>query len=253
MSDPFVKRMRLDACLVDRGLSTTRSRARDAILRGHVRVDGRVETKASLGVATNAVVTIDDPAQHYVSRAALKLKAGLDRFGVVANGRTALDVGASTGGFTQVLVENGAAHVVAIDVGHGQMHPTLVGHPKITVVEGLNARDLTRDDLAGHAITLVVCDVSFISLTLALPPALALAEHGAEGVFLIKPQFEAGREAIGKGGLLRDPREADMVCETLREWLDQQPGWQAAGLIESPIAGGDGNREFLLFGRKAVF
>ncbi|MCE7028568.1 TlyA family RNA methyltransferase [Jiella avicenniae] len=250
MADIRSNRPRLDACLVERGLVQTRSRARDAIQRGHVRVDGRVETKASFAVEADAEISVDDPAQAYVSRAALKLKAGLDRFGIDARRRTALDIGASTGGFTQLLLERGAAHVVAIDVGHGQMHPAIAADSRVGAVEGLNARELTREDIDGRTFDLLVADVSFISLTLVLPPALELAEPGTDAVFLVKPQFEAGREAIGKGGLLRDPETAFAVAERLRDWLGAQPGWQAPGLIDSPIAGGDGNREFLLNGRK---
>lgn len=252
MSGPASHRTRLDASLVERGLVATRSRARDAILRGHVSVDGRIETKASLAVGADQQVTVNDPAGGYVSRAALKLAAGLDHFGIDPQGRMALDIGASTGGFTQLLLERGAAHVLAIDVGHGQMHPTVAADPRVTLHEGLNARELTRAELGGRAINLVVSDVSFISLTLALPPALALAEPGAEGIFLVKPQFEAGREAIGKGGLLRNPGEAEAIAARLFDWLGAQTGWQPLGLIPSPIAGGDGNREFLLHGRKTT-
>ena len=251
MSEPDPNRLRLDTCLLERGLVASRSRARDAILRGHVRVDGTVVTRASAIVTSEAAIAIDDPAQAYVSRAALKLKHALDVFGVDPAGKTALDIGASTGGFTQTLLEAGALHVLAIDVGHGQMHPAIAADRRVTAIEGLNARDLTADDLGGRRIDLLVADVSFISLTLALPPALALAEAGAEGIFLVKPQFEAGREAVGKGGMLREPGEAPAVAERLRLWLDIQPGWHAGNLIDSPIAGGDGNREFLLNGRKA--
>ncbi|ORE91448.1 TlyA family RNA methyltransferase [Aurantimonas sp. 22II-16-19i] len=251
MAEHIESRIRLDACLVERGLSPTRSRARDAIQRGHVRVEGRVETKASLAVDPGAAIAIDDPAQAYVSRAALKLKAGLDGFGANPAGRSALDVGASTGGFTQLLLERGAAHVLAIDVGHDQMNPVIAADPRVSCIEGLNAREMTREDLFGRSFDFLVADVSFISLTLALPPALELAEPGTEAVLLVKPQFEAGREAIGKGGLLRDPSQAETVAARLRDWLDAQPGWQALELIDSPILGGDGNREFLLHGRKA--
>ena len=251
MTEISPDRLRLDACLVDRGLMQTRSRARDAIQRGHVRVDGKVETKASLAVDMNVAISVDDPAQAYVSRAALKLKAGLDRFGVDPHGRSALDIGASTGGFTQLLIERGASHVVAVDVGHGQMNPAIAADSRVTSIEGLNAREMTRDDIGGRAFDLLVADVSFISLMLALPPALELAEPGTEAVFLVKPQFEAGREAIGKGGLLRDPATAEAVAGRVRDWLHEQPGWQALDLIDSPITGGDGNREFLLHGRKA--
>ncbi len=243
-------RSRLDELLVRRGLFATRSRARDAIERGTVTVGGRPATKPGLAVAEGVAIAVDDPARGYVSRAALKLNAGLDAFSIDPAGRTALDIGASTGGFTQVLLERGASHVIALDVGHGQIDPGLRSDPRVTAIEGLNARDLHEEHLGGLRPDLLVGDVSFISLTLALPPALGLAAPGAAGVFLVKPQFEAGREAIGKGGLLHDPQEAPRVAERLRLWLDVYPGWRATGLIASPIEGGDGNREFLLAGTK---
>ena len=243
-------RQRLDDLLVARGLFASRSRAADAVRRGTVSVDGAAVSKPGQSVAADVAVAVADPARGYVSRAALKLIAGLDRFGFDVRGRQALDVGASAGGFTQVLLERGAAHVTALDVGHGQLHAGLAAEPRVTSIEGLNARDLTAADLGGRVPDLVVCDVSFISLKLALPPALALAASGAAAVLLVKPQFEAGRRAIGKGGLLRDPAEAEKVAENLRGWLDGLPGWRALGLRPSPIEGGDGNREFLLGGVK---
>jgi len=243
-------RLRLDELLVRRGLYATRSRARDAVERGAVSVAGTVAAKPGQFVAPESSITVDDPAAAYVSRAALKLVAGLDHFGFDPAGVHALDIGASTGGFTQVLLERGAAHVVALDVGHGQLDASLRADPRVTVIEGLNARDLATGHLAGKSPDFLVSDVSFISLTLALPPALALATSGARGVFLVKPQFEAGREAIGKGGILKDPAEGPHVAERLRLWLDAQPGWRALGLCDSPIEGGDGNREFLLAGVK---
>ncbi|MEZ5804106.1 MAG: TlyA family RNA methyltransferase [Rhizobiaceae bacterium] len=243
------RRQRLDELLVSRGDFATRSRARDAIGRGTVTVDGRVAAKPGQPVAQDAAIVIDDPARRYVSRAALKLIAGLNRFGFDPAGCEALDIGASTGGFTQVLLERGAAHVTAVDVGHGQLAPELAADPRVTALEGLNARDLDLPHLRA-APGFLVSDVSFISLKLALPPALALAAPGAKGLFLVKPQFEAGREAIGKGGLLRDPDDAARVAEDLRLWLDAVSGWRAIGLTPSPIDGGDGNREFLLAGVK---
>lgn len=243
-------RVRLDELLVSRGLYATRSRARDAIDRGAVTVDGATVSKPGHAVLASSEIGIDDPAAGYVSRAALKLIAGLDHFGLDPKGCEALDIGASTGGFTQVLLERGAAHVTAIDVGHGQFDPSLRNDPRVTVVEGLNARDLSAADLSDKSPDFLVCDVSFISLTLALPPALALAAPGAKGVFLVKPQFEAGREAIGKGGILKDPADGPRVAERLRAWLDAFPGWRALGVCPSPVAGGDGNREFLLAGIK---
>jgi 23S rRNA (cytidine1920-2'-O)/16S rRNA (cytidine1409-2'-O)-methyltransferase len=242
------QRSRLDEHLVAAGLYASRSRARDAIGRGAVRIDGAVAVKAGQPVSPASDISIDDPAIGYVSRAALKLIAGLDAFGFDPSGRAALDVGASTGGFTQVLMERGADHVIAVDVGHGQLHASLASDPRVSNLEGLNARELSRAHLGGHAIGAVVSDVSFISLKLALPPALALAAPGAFAVALVKPQFEAGRAAIGKGGLLRDPTQGPVIAADLAAWLDEQPGWNAVGPIASPIEGQDGNHEFLIGG-----
>ncbi len=245
-------RKRLDEVLVARGFFASRSRARDAILRGTVRIDGVVASKPGQPVAPDCALAVDDPAARYVSRAALKLVHGLDHFGIDPSGRVALDIGASTGGFTQVLLGRGAEHVVAIDVGHGQLVETIASDERVTAIEGLNARDLTRGDLAGHRPTLIVCDVSFISLKLALPPALDLAEPGAEGVFLIKPQFEAGRGALASGGILRDAGEGERIAADLAQWLAGRPGWSVLGVEPSPIEGGDGNREYLMAGRKSI-
>lgn len=244
------KNLRLDQLLVELGLFATRSRARDAIQRGTVKVDGKPVTKPGQTVPRAAKISVDDPASAYVSRAALKLIAALDHFDRDVKGRTALDIGASTGGFTQVLLERGAAHVLAIDVGHDQLHETLRADPRVTNKEGLNARALELSHLDGREIDCVVSDVSFISLKLALPPALAFAQKGAICALLVKPQFEAGREAIGKGGILRDPKDGERIAEELRSWLETQAGWRALGLCPSPIEGGDGNREYLLAGKK---
>ncbi|WP_027164652.1 TlyA family RNA methyltransferase [Mesorhizobium sp. WSM3224] len=244
------QRQRLDELLVGRGLFASRSRARDAIERGTVTVDGIVARKPGQPVVPDCLIAIDDPAQAYVSRAALKLIAGLDRFGLDPSGSVALDIGASTGGFTQVLLNRGATHVTAIDVGHGQIHPDIAGDRRVTVIEGLNARDLTAADLGGGIPGFLVCDVSFISLKLALPPALELAGEGAKAILLVKPQFEAGREAIGKGGLLKEPGDAGRIAESLHDWLAGVPGWRVLGLHPSPIEGSDGNREFLLAAMK---
>lgn len=247
---PDSTRQRLDDLLVQRGLFASRSRARDAVERGTVTVDGVVARKPGQAVQPTCIIAVDDPAQGYVSRAALKLIAGLGHFGLDPAGSEALDIGASTGGFTQVLLERGASHVTAIDVGHGQMHPDIGEDARVSVIEGLNARDLTIADLAGRIPDFIVSDVSFISLKLALPPALAIAKAGAAAVFLVKPQFEAGREAIGKGGLLKDPYDAARVAGLLQDWLDTVPDWRSLGLHLSPIEGSDGNREFLLGGVK---
>ena len=240
---------RLDQLLVSLGLFASRSRARDAVNRGTVKVGGKVVTKAGALFGEDAAIEIDDPAQDYVSRAALKLTAALDHFSLDPAGHHCLDIGASTGGFTEVLLERGATHVTAIDVGHGQMHPRIAADPRVANIEGFNARNLTADDV-GHDVTFIVSDVSFISLRLALAPSLEIAESGATAVLLVKPQFEAGREAIGKGGMLKDPASAPDVAASLERWFVEAMDWKSLGLIASPIAGGDGNQEYLLAGTK---
>ena len=246
-SDPKT-RHRLDDALVKAGLAPSRSRARDMVLRGTVTVDGIIADKPGRTIAAGARLAANDPAAGYVSRAALKLIAGLDAFGFDPAGLAVLDLGASTGGFTQVLLERGAGHVVAVDVGHGQMVPDLAGDRRVTLLEGVNARDLRRDHLAGRPVQAVTCDVSFISLKLALPPALSLAEPGAWGVFLVKPQFEAGPSAIGKGGLV-PPQKGEETANEIAAWLARQAGWSVKDLIASPVTGGSGNREYLLGGQ----
>ena len=241
--------MRLDQALVARGLFATRARARDAVRRGTVALNGSVVTKPAAPCPADVSITVDDPAQGYVSRAALKLIAALARFDVAVADAICLDIGASTGGFTQVLLEAGARRVYAVDVGHGQMATGLRQDRRVRLLEGLNARDLGPDHLDGERPSVIVCDVSFISLTLALPPALALAAPGAHLIALVKPQFEVGRDRIGKGGIVA-PDDADTSGKALRDWLGGQPGWRAAGLMPSPVTGGDGNREFLLWGVK---
>lgn len=248
--DPNARR-RLDQLLVDRGLQPSRARARDAIKRGTVSVAGHVVTKPGTMVTEDCALGLDDPAERYVSRAALKLLAALDHFNLDVTGCHALDIGASTGGFSQVLLERGAAHVTAIDVGHGQMADRLLSDPRLDNREGLNARNLTVED-CNRPIDCLVSDVSFISLTLALPAALTLALPGALGVFLVKPQFEVGRSNIGKGGLVRDEALAERIPAQIADWLAKEYGWQPIGITPSPITGGDGNREYLLAARKSL-
>ena len=250
MAPQAADRLRLDQLLVERGFFESRARARDAVLRGTVLVRGTPAEKPGQLVAADSEISVDDPARNYVSRAALKLIHGLDAFRLDPKGARALDIGASTGGFTQVLLERGAAHVTAIDVGSGQMDPKLRSDPRVTCLEGVNARYLTREMVGCHRPDFLVSDVSFISLRLALPPALAMAQEGARGLFLVKPQFEAGREALGKGGILRDLDKAQEIAEAMARWLETNPGWWLIGLVPSPIDGGDGNREFLLAGQK---
>lgn len=241
--------MRLDEALVAAGLYASRARARDAVLRGVVRVNGEPARKASQTISDKDRLSAEDEAREYVSRAALKLIHALDHFRLDVTGARALDVGASTGGFTQVLLARGAAHVVALDVGHGQLAESLRADRRVTVMEGFNARNLTADDLP-YAPDVIVSDVSFISLTLALAPALQIAGAGARLVALIKPQFEAGREALGKGGIVRDAGVHQAVCADVQSWIAAQ-GFDILGLEASPVEGGDGNREFLIAARKA--
>lgn len=240
------ERMRLDEALVAAGLASSRSRARDMVLRGAVCVDGETESKPARKVGRGQTLNVADLAARYVSRAAVKLIAGLEAFDLDPGGRDVLELGASTGGFTQVLLERGAAHVVAVDVGHGQLDAAIAADPRVSVREGLNARDLAAAHLGGRRIEALVSDVSFISLRLALPPALRLVEPGAWGIFLVKPQFEVGRQLIGKGGVVRDPAVARRAAEDLAVWLGDGRGWRVAGLVPSPLFGGDGNPEFLL-------
>lgn len=235
---------RLDEELVVRGLVSSRSRARDAILRNTVVVNGVAARKPSQGVFPSDDVSVADAAQQYVSRSALKLLHALQHFEVDAAGRNALDIGASTGGFTQVLLNQGAAHVTAIDVGHGQMVADIAKHTRVTSIENLNARNLTREHVPANT-DLIVCDVSFISLKLALPPALSLVNANAELISLIKPQFEVGREHVRRGGIVTDPTQHARVCAEIGAFLEGQ-GWTVRGTIASPVEGGDGNVEFLL-------
>lgn len=241
-------RERLDEALVRRGLYPSRARARDAVLRGVVFINGGKADKPARSVSEADDLRIADIAQGYVSRAALKLIHALDHFPLSPQGLVALDVGASTGGFTQVLLERGVAHVTALDVGHGQLADILREDARVLVLEGFNARDLVASDLA-RVPQFIVCDVSFISLKLALGPALSLAGDGAQLVALIKPQFEAGRGHLGKGGIVRDGAVHARVCADISEWLAGE-GWQVLGLVPSPVEGGDGNAEFLVAAAK---
>ena len=237
-------RRRVDILLVERGLAPTRARARDAIERGLVTVDGQPVAKAGQAVAADAQIVLAADADPYVSRGGLKLAHALDRFAIDPLGLVALDLGASTGGFTDVLLRRGAARVVAVDVGHGQLHESLRQDRRVTVFEKLNARDLTMEHVA-VAPDLIVADMSFIGLEVALPAALDLAAPGARLVALVKPQFEVGRERVGKGGVVRDPALHEEICREIAAWLHAR-GWRVVGVTPSPVEGPDGNREFLI-------
>lgn len=243
--------IRLDALLAARRLAATRTQAADLIRRGGVRVNGVALTKPGRRVPRNAALEVDDSVQPFVSRGGLKLVAALDHFAIDATDVRALDLGASTGGFTDVLLQRGAAHVTALDAGHSQLHKSLRHHPRVLNLENLNGRYLEPEDLPG-TIDLIVCDVSFISLKLVLPPALELAAPGAKMIALIKPQFEAGRQWIGKGGIVRDEAVHQHVCRDITHWLAAQPGWSVQGLISSPIIRQDGNAEFLVAACKGL-
>jgi len=232
--------------LVEAGLFESRARAAEAIAAGLVTADGIIVPKSSTRIARDATVAASAP-HPWVSRGGLKLEAALEAFAIDPAGLRCLDVGASTGGFTDVLLSRGAAHVLAVDVGRDQFHPSLRGNPRVTLREATDIRALGAADVAG-AIDLVVCDASFVSLRIVLPPALALARASGSLVALIKPQFEAGR-AASKKGLVRDPDVHRAVCRDIAEFVDRA-GWAVSGVVPSPIAGGDGNREFLLGARR---
>jgi len=241
----MAERQRADVALVARGLFDTRSRAQEAIAAGLVTADGQVVRKASDGIAQGTVLAAE-PAHPWVSRGGVKLAAALDRFGFDPAGLLCLDIGSSTGGFTQVLLERGAGRVVAIDVGRGQLHPRLHGHPRLDSREATDARTLRAADLPG-APQLITFDVSFIPLRLVLESILPLAAPGAAAVALVKPQFEAGREHLKKG-IVRDPAVHARVCDGAAAAFTDF-GWRVEGMMPSPIAGGDGNAEFLLAAR----
>jgi len=248
-------RTRLDQRLVAMGLVATRSRARDLILRGCVEVDGQAARKPAMNVGDREHVRIVGEYARYVSRGALKLVAGLDAFGYSCEAGRFLDVGASTGGFTQVLLERGARSVVAVDVGHDQLAETVRTDTRVCVMEKTDARGLSPGAIqaaggGAGAFDGLVADVSFISVTKILQKVLSLVSSGGFAVVLIKPQFEAGREAVGKGGIVRDEAVRMAAIEAVRRFVEERPGWRVDGVIESPLAGSDGNREALLGARR---
>ena len=239
------EKLRLDQLLVDRGLTDSREKARALILAGQVLVDGQRSDKPGHSIAVDRRVDVLERLP-YVSRGGVKLAAALDRFAIDVTGRTCIDVGSSTGGFTDCLLQRGAARVWAVDVGQGQLDWKLRNHPRVIVREGVNARYLAPEDFP-ERFDLAVCDASFISATLLIPPITTVLTANGAMVILVKPQFEVGRGQVGKGGIVRDPALHQAACDRVREAVEAL-GFRAE-LMESPILGAEGNREFLLYAR----
>ncbi len=238
------KKRRIDQRLVEEGLAPSRARAADLVRRGCVTVAGVPASKPGALVTDEEPLAVSAEETQYVSRGGLKLQAGLEAFGLSPEGRVTLDVGASTGGFTEVLLARGAAKVYAVDVGRDQLHAVLKADPRVVSLEATDARRLD-ETLIAEPVAAIVADVSFISLTQALPTALKRAGESAWLLALIKPQFEAGREAVGKGGIVRDAKDRERAIARVRDFLEDE-GWRVLGVIQSPITGGSGNVEFLV-------
>jgi 23S rRNA (cytidine1920-2'-O)/16S rRNA (cytidine1409-2'-O)-methyltransferase len=247
-------RHRLDMLLLERGLAQSRERAQALILAGRVLVNEQKVEKPGAGVDDSADLRVLGEEQRYVSRGGLKLEAALKHWQIALEGRACLDIGASTGGFTDCLLQHGAAHVTAVDTGFGQIAMKLRNDPRVRLVERTNARLLAPGALADEAgspeLTLLVMDVSFISATLVLPPVLLAAPGLREAVILVKPQFEAGRGNVGKGGIVRDPEAHQLAIDRVADCV-RSLGWEVVETIPSPITGMEGNREFLLYARSA--
>lgn len=240
-------RQRADLLLVEQGLAESRAKAQALILAGAVYRNTRRVEKAGQLLPADAPLTVKGAEHPWVSRGGLKLARGLDHFALDPAGLVCLDIGASTGGFTDVLLSRGAAKVYAVDVGHGQLAWKLRQDPRVVVLERTNARHLSCEKLP-EPVDLIVCDASFIGLESLLPAPLALAAPGARLIALIKPQFEVGKGRVGKGGVVRDPALHAEVCQRIEAWLEGQTDWSVLGLTESPITGPQGNREFLIAG-----
>ena len=241
---------RADLLLVERGLAESRSRAQALILAGLVFAGERRIDKAGEPLADDAAIEVRGGDHPWVSRGGVKLAHALDHFAIDPSGWVVLDIGASTGGFSDVLLTRGARRVYAVDVGHGQLAWKLRQDPRVVVRERVNARILSHEHVA-ELVDLIVCDASFIGLATVLPAPLALAGEQATLIALVKPQFEAGRAHVGKRGVVRDPAVHREVCERAAVWVAAQPGWTAIGIVESPILGPEGNREFLLYARRS--
>jgi 23S rRNA (cytidine1920-2'-O)/16S rRNA (cytidine1409-2'-O)-methyltransferase len=242
-----MSRRRLDQLLVERGLVESRSRAQALVMAGKVFSGERRLDKPGQQVPEETPLTVRGQDHPWVSRGGLKLAHAIAEFGIDPKGCVCADIGASTGGFTDVLLAHGAARVYAVDVGHGQLDWKLRTDERVVVLERTNARYLTEEQIP-EPLDLVVCDASFISLTKVLPAALALVKPGGRLVALIKPQFEVGKGEVGKGGVVRDPAQRAAVCERIRAWLEGLPDWRVDGIVESPVTGPEGNVEFLIAG-----
>lgn len=240
---------RADLALVERGLVESRAKAQALIMAGKVFAGERKLAKPGETVAEDQALEVRGQDHPWVSRGGLKLAHALEAFDLDPTGKVCLDIGASTGGFTDVLLQLGAAKVYAIDVGHGQLAWKLRSDPRVMVLERTNARTLTAEQVPEPA-DLLVCDASFIGLEVLLPAPLALMKPQAAMAVLIKPQFEVGKERVGKGGVVRDPALHQEVCDRIEAWVNAQAGWAVEGIVESPITGPEGNKEFLLVGRK---
>jgi 23S rRNA (cytidine1920-2'-O)/16S rRNA (cytidine1409-2'-O)-methyltransferase len=251
MSKAKAGKTRADVALVERGLVESRAKAQALIMAGKVFAGERKLAKAGESIAEDQALEVRGQDHPWVSRGGLKLAHALEAFGLDPTGLTCLDVGASTGGFTDVLLQHGAARVYAVDVGHGQLAWKLRNDPRVVVLERTNARTLTAEQVP-EPVDLLVCDASFIGLEVLLPAPLALTAPGAVMAVLIKPQFEVGKERVGKGGVVRDPALHQEVCRRIEAWVAAQPGWTVEGVVESPITGPEGNKEFLLVARKAT-
>jgi 23S rRNA (cytidine1920-2'-O)/16S rRNA (cytidine1409-2'-O)-methyltransferase len=236
---------RLDLLLVERGLAETRAKAQALIMAGKVFSGERKLDKAGLSVADDLPIEVRGEPHPWVSRGGIKLAHALQHFGLSLKDRVVLDVGASTGGFTDVALHDGAKKVYAVDVGRGQLHWKLRNDPRVVVMESTNARTLTNAQVP-EPVDAIVTDASFIGLEVILPAPLALAAPGCLLVALIKPQFEVGPERVGKGGIVRDPKLWDETCARIEGFVARRPGWRVLGVTPSPIEGRDGNREFLI-------
>jgi len=244
-----VVKIRVDVALVERGLVESRTKAQALIMAGVVYSGETKISKAGQQIKDDTALDVRGKDHPWVSRGGLKLEKGLKEFSVDVNGAVVIDVGSSTGGFSDVALTNGAAKIYAVDVGRGQLAWKLRNDERVVVMEKTNARYLTDEEIP-ESVDLVVCDASFISLKTVLPAALSFVKSGGALIALIKPQFEVGRDNVGKGGVVRDPDLHAAVCEDIRLWLDAMPNWRAIGVTESPIKGPEGNVEFLIYGRK---